>query len=130
MGRRNLLFWLFLLRSAEQFGARAVRSAAVDRPDHGDLGSAVGRYGSDLERNELPRGPLPPRRCRGWLLSRDHPLLDLLVPRGLSRPHGRTLHGRDPDIGGDRRPGIRADSWHGRDLGAEGLAMAVHLRGP
>src|ERR1700746_3269822 len=33
-----------------------------------------------------------------------------------SRPHGRPLHGRDPDIDGDRRPGIRADPRHGRDL--------------
>ena len=61
--------------------------------------------------------------------SGDHPVSDLLVPGGLSRSHGRTLHGRDPDIGGDRFPGIRADPRHGRDLGAEGLAVAVYLRG-
>ena len=51
-------------------------------------------------------------------------------PAAVSRPHGRPLHGRDPDFDGDRRAGIRADPWHGRDLGAQGLAMAVHLRGP
>ena len=79
---------------------------------------------------ELPRRPLPARRGRGRLLSRDHPVPDLLVPVALSGPHGRPLHGRDPDLDGDRRPAIRADPGHGRDLGAQGLAMAVHLRGP
>src|ERR1700741_3531908 len=47
----------------ERFGARLWIARIMV-----DLGSAVGRYGSDLERNEFSRGPLPPRRCRGRLL--------------------------------------------------------------
>jgi hypothetical protein len=45
LGRRNLLFRLLLLRSAEQFGARAVRGTAVDRPDHASS-SALPRLAS------------------------------------------------------------------------------------
>src|SRR5215471_11566005 len=65
MGRRDLLFRLFLFRSAEQSSARAVRGAPMDRPDHGDLGAAVRRHGTDLERMEFPRRPLSARRGRG-----------------------------------------------------------------
>ena len=54
--------------------------------------------------------------------------LTLLVPSGVSRSHGWPLHGRDPDFDGHRRPGIWADPWHGRDLGTQGLAMAIYLR--
>ncbi len=130
LGRRHLLLRLFLLRSAEQFGARAVRSAAMDRPHHGDLGPVVGRDGIDLERVELSRRPFPARRGRGRLLPWDHSVPDLLVPVALSGSHGRPLHGRDPDLDGYRRPAIRLDPGNGRDLGTEGLAVAVHLRGP
>ncbi len=130
LGRRHLLLRVFLLRSAEQFGTRAVRGAAVDRPDHGDLGPLVGRDGADLERMELSRHPLPARRGRGRLLPGDHSVSDLLVPVALSRSHGRPLHGGDPDLDGDRRPVIRLDPRNGRDLGPQGLAVAVHLRGP
>ncbi len=52
---------------------------------------------------------------------------DLLVPVALSGSHGRPLYGRDPDLDGDRRPAIRHDPGDGRDLGAQGLAVAVHV---
>jgi hypothetical protein len=128
-GCRDLLLRLLLLRSAKQFSTRALRGAALDCPDHGDLGAVVGRHGADLERMELPCRPVPARRGRSRLLSRNHSVPDLLVPCRVSRSHGWPLHGRDPDFDGHRRAGIRADPWHGRDLGAQGLGMAVYLRG-
>src|SRR5712671_2688595 len=86
--------------------------------------------GADLERMEPPLRPLPARRRRGRLLSWDHSVLDLLVPGTVSGSHGRPLHGCDPNFDGDRRPAVRFDFGDGWGLGAQGLAVGVHLRRP
>jgi hypothetical protein len=59
---------LFLLRGAEQPGAREGRGARLDRPHHVHLGPGIGRDRAGLERAELLRGPLPAGRRRGRLL--------------------------------------------------------------
>src|SRR5215469_10530040 len=129
LGRRYLFLRIFPVRSAKQSGARKVRSTAVDRPDHGDLGSAVRGHGADLERDQLSGGPLPARRGRGRLLSRDHTVPDLLVPLPLSGAYGRALYDGDPDIDGDWRPAVGLDPRSGRSVGPSRLAVALHLRG-
>ena len=66
---------------------------------------------------------------RGRLLPRHHLLSDAVVSGGLSRPHRRLLHGRDPALDGDRRADLRPaalSAWRPR---AGRLAMAVHHRG-
>jgi len=60
----------------EKFGA-----SRLDRPHHGDLGHHLGADGDRQRRVELFRAALPAWRGRSRLLSRHHPLSDLLVSR-------------------------------------------------
>ena len=71
---------------------------------------------------------LCPRCRRGRILSRHHPLFDLLVSARGARTHRLLVHGGGADRHGDRRTavgGAAAASWFGRP---RGLAVAVHHR--
>ena len=78
---------------------------------------------------ELLHPALPARRCRGRLLSRHHPVSDLLVSGGIPRALSRRVCDRGAGLYRDRRADLGSVARPRRRDGTEGLAMAVHHRG-
>ena len=125
----HILHRLFLLRGAQQHGARPLRRPHLDRAHHADLGPDRRRAGLRDRRIQPETRAVAARRRRGRLLPRHHLFPDALVPLGLPRPHRRPVHVRDPDLDRDRLADLGADPQPGRVRGPSRLAMDVPARG-
>ena len=125
-----LLPRLLLPRSAEQRRALPVRSAPLAVAHHDQLGAGLGGDVAGHRSQQLLPAAAAARRRRSRLLPRRRLLPGHLVSRRVPDADHRLVHGGDPDLGGDRRSGLRVPPrarWRARP---RGLAMAVHRRRP
>src|SRR6185312_3281056 len=79
--RRHSFHYLYAVRNAVQPRADQGRPPPLDRPHHGDLGSARLGHGLYFGREQLLRHARLARRRGGGILPRYHLLSDHLVPR-------------------------------------------------
>ena len=79
---------------------------------------------------ELLCPALPVGRCGSRIVSGRRALPHLLVSAGAPRPGDRELHGGEPACLHPRRSALRSAARHGRFRRSEGLAVALHHRGP
>ena len=96
--RRAVLHHLCPLRGAEQSGDGEGWSPALDRADHDHVGHRRSMHGAGGRAQVVLSRANAAGGGGGRVLSRRHPLFDLLVPRRIPRPDRRDLHGRDSDF--------------------------------
>ncbi len=121
-GGWRFLLGLFFVRSAEQHHPGKARRAHLDRPHHGDLGLAVGRYGIFRRPVELSHHALSARPRRGWAFPGHDLVFHLLVPGLASRPHRVRLHGGAAACGCRRCADVDCAAWVERAVGSRRLA--------
>ena len=85
-------------------GARRWIARILDHLGHHLRGDRLRHRNMVVLRHPLPAGPR-----RGRLLSRHHPVSDLVVPVGVPLADHRHLHDGDPDLDRHRLAGIRPD---------------------
>ena len=127
--RRHLLPRLLHLRSAQQHPAEQGRRTDVDRADPDHLGHHLRLHCVHRRPAVVLLRPLPAGHRRGRLLSRHHPVSDLVVPVVLPLAHRRRVHGGDPAVQHPGFAGLRRAARSRRLARHRRLAMAVHPGG-
>ncbi len=107
--QRHLLPRLLPVRGPQQPDPGEGRRPALDRADSDHLGYHLRCHRLRHRHLDLPRHPLSPGPRRGGLLSRHHPVSDLVVSLQLPVEDHRHLHDRDPDLHRLRLIDIQSD---------------------
>ncbi len=129
--RRHLLRRLYPVRDAEQSGDAEIRRAHLDRAHHDQLGPRRHRHGLCQRRDAAS---MSLRFLLGvaeaGLLPGHHPLSHLLVSGAGAGAHRLAVHGGGAAGHHGRRPGLGRAARDARAWRPQGLALAVHRRGP